>query len=314
VREVGFFERLRKVFGGDPGEKGPEEVVVPKQISTLAELRAAAEKRGLGHRWASIQGLVRPCVRVTGERVDPGSITATASFFGGGFAYLRTGEEWPRSEQGPLEPLARVRLSDAAIHDGSGMLPRAGVLTFWYDMEAQTWGYDPEDAKNFRVTFLPEDAVVERREMPGRGAKDEIPSACRLTFAAALSLPDGADVPEKHELSGEEEYSELREELAGSGCVHQLLGFPGVIQNPMEEECEFASKGFNVGGSEGYEEARAAGLGAGAADWVLLFQIDTDETGPGWMWGDCGRLYYWIRKQDLAAGEFSRCWQVLQCF
>jgi len=33
----------------------------------------------------------------------------------------------------------------------------------------------------------------------------------------------------------------------------------------------------------------------------------------GMMWGDCGRLYFWIRKADLAEGRFDKCWMILQC-
>jgi uncharacterized protein YwqG len=52
---------------------------------------------------------------------------------------------------------------------------------------------------------------------------------------------------------------------------------------------------------------------AGAADWRLLLQIDTDEDGPGWMWGDVGRIYFWIKKHDLALRRFADVWLILQC-
>jgi uncharacterized protein YwqG len=29
--------------------------------------------------------------------------------------------------------------------------------------------------------------------------------------------------------------------------------------------------------------------------------------------GDAGRLYFWIRKLDLRARDFSRIWMILQC-
>jgi len=29
-------------------------------------------------------------------------------------------------------------------------------------------------------------------------------------------------------------------------------------------------------------------------------------------WGDCGGLYYWIRRQDLAAARFDQSWFVFQ--
>jgi uncharacterized protein YwqG len=30
------------------------------------------------------------------------------------------------------------------------------------------------------------------------------------------------------------------------------------------------------------------------------------------MWGDAGRVYFWIRRQDLAATDFECAWAVLQ--
>ena len=67
---------------------------------------------------------------------------------------------------------------------------------------------------------------------------------------------------------------------------HQMLGYPLYIQ----------------------DEDMAPGQ-------TLLLQIDTDEDddGPCWMWGDCGRLFYWIRPEDLAARRFDRITFVLEC-
>ena len=67
---------------------------------------------------------------------------------------------------------------------------------------------------------------------------------------------------------------------------HQMLGYPLYIQ----------------------DEDMAPGQ-------TLLLQIDTDEEddGPCWMWGDCGRLFFWIRPKDLAARRFDRIMFVLEC-
>ena len=46
--------------------------------------------------------------------------------------------------------------------------------------------------------------------------------------------------------------------------------------------------------------------------WRLLLQLDTDGN-PGWMWGDMGRLYFWITDEDLREGVFEKCWMILQC-
>lgn len=40
-------------------------------------------------------------------------------------------------------------------------------------------------------------------------------------------------------------------------------------------------------------------------DLCLLFQVDSDEP-AGMMWGDVGRLYIWIGRDDLTARRFDR--------
>lgn len=67
----------------------------------------------------------------------------------------------------------------------------------------------------------------------------------------------------------------------------------------MQLECQLASNGIYVGDSSGYNHPKRRALENGATDWQLLFQIDSDEKGLGTMWGDVGRVYFWIRQQDL---------------
>jgi uncharacterized protein YwqG len=40
------------------------------------------------------------------------------------------------------------------------------------------------------------------------------------------------------------------------------------------------------------------------AEWALLAQIDS-EPAAGMIWGDKGRLYWLIRRDDLSAGRFD---------
>ncbi len=43
-------------------------------------------------------------------------------------------------------------------------------------------------------------------------------------------------------------------------------------------------------------------------DWVLLCQIASDDAyldQNSFMWGDCGTLYFYIRKEDLLARNFN---------
>jgi uncharacterized protein YwqG len=73
------------------------------------------------------------------------------------------------------------------------------------------------------------------------------------------------------------------------------------------------TNGLYCGNETGYRDKRAAQLADGADDWQLLFQLDSDDKAD-MMWGDAGRLYYWIRKQELARQSFDNTWTILQCF
>lgn len=53
-------------------------------------------------------------------------------------------------------------------------------------------------------------------------------------------------------------------------------------------------------------------LESNADDWILLLQIDSDES-IDLMWGDVGSIYYWIRHEDLARQRFDSVWMALQC-
>ena len=81
----------------------------------------------------------------------------------------------------------------------------------------------------------------------------------------------------------------------------------------MQLEAQLVSNGLYCGDPSGYRDPRAKALQAGTLDWLLLLQIDSDDALQV-MWGDTGRVYYWIRRQDLAARKFDRVWTILQCY
>jgi uncharacterized protein YwqG len=81
----------------------------------------------------------------------------------------------------------------------------------------------------------------------------------------------------------------------------------------MELECQLASNGIDCGNPSSYQNEQIKNLEAGAKDWRLLLQIDTDDEGPGWMWGDVGRVYFWVKQHDLESLRFDDAWLILQC-
>jgi len=105
-------------------------------------------------------------------------------------------------------------------------------------------------------------------------------------------------------------YAEALEDR--EAVIHRLLGHPDPVQGDMQLECQLASNGIYCGNASGYGDPRVPTLRPGAADWRLLLQIDSDDA-AGMMWGDVGRIYYWMHTEDLAAHRFDRAWLILQC-
>ena len=149
---------------------------------------------------------------------------------------------------------------------------------------------------------LPDDTVEE----------GEIPELA-LTFSARTSHPVSNDWPE--EVLGDTEADDDEYEAhnkAEQGC--KLLGHPFTIQNPMQDECQIDFMGIEWKALEN-PETKAA-VEAGMGDWMLLFQFDSIDV-EGYadiMFCDCGALYFWIRKQDLAAGDFTHVYRCIQFY
>jgi uncharacterized protein YwqG len=106
-------------------------------------------------------------------------------------------------------------------------------------------------------------------------------------------------------------YEKLSE--SNDDAPSRVLGHPNQIQGDMQTECALVTGGLYTGDASGYKDPRRAELQAGARDWRLLLQVDSEDA-AGMMWGDGGSLYYWIKEPDLAAHDFSRTWMVLQCY
>jgi uncharacterized protein YwqG len=106
--------------------------------------------------------------------------------------------------------------------------------------------------------------------------------------------------------------SSIVTECSGGEAIHLLFGSPMVIQNPMEEECQLSFHGFDATDYDLGSDPEVAFLKDGVEDWQLLLQLDSDDN-LDWMWGDLGRLYFWIRKQDLEKHDFSNVWCEKQC-
>lgn len=248
----------------------------------------------------------------------------------GGQPHLPKDFQWPmfstatyddkQVRERPLSFLMQINLAEIVPYDRDGLLPSTGMLYFFYELDSQRWGFDPEDkgcARVFYVDVSPE--TLTALPFPGELGEDFRLPELEIAFSTQPNLPDWEEFAQENaEELDWETYDQARQQLGVSTpeTCSKLLGYADIIQNCMLEECELVTRGSYTGsGWPDMTEAQRAQLAQDAQEWILLFQLDTVESGDfELMFGDCGRIYFYIRKQDLACQRFDQCWLILQCY
>lgn len=271
-----------------------------------------------------IKRFVRPSLRIRTSLSSVDALKLGQSRIGG-VPDLPPGFPWPRYDGLGLSFIAQLDLAELATQLTVLPLPKQGSLAFFYDSEQRTWGFDPKDRGSALVAYFPGPASsLIRTPIPHDVSDSGRFQWCLVDYHREETLPDAWSPHFDPELSEEEqnlkfEFGDAMRDDANAPC-HRLGGYADCVQNPMELECQLvtnASKRFASGlyrgdDATGYEDLPEAELAPGALDWRLLLQIDSDDDAD-MMWGDCGRIYYWIREDDLRAHDFDKCWLILQC-
>jgi uncharacterized protein YwqG len=275
--------------------------------------RARLVGAGLGAHADALLALARPAVRLV---PDPDAAVVERGSRLGGTPDLDPGTPWPERDGRPLAFVAQVDLATVAPHDVDGVLPRDGLLSFFYDVVDLPWGFDPADRGGSVVLHTPASATTQPRPAPEalRDA-DAVFGEVALDARAELSAPP-YDVVDTDDLGLTADEQEALADLEADDLeqtTHRLLGHPVPIQGDMRLECQLVAHGLYCGDASGYDDPRAETLAAGAEGWRLLLQVDSEEA-IDMMWGDSGRLYFWIPQDGLAAHDWSTHWLVLQCY
>ena len=275
-----------------------KKLFAPKQNAD--EIKRALE--------AKLADLRKPAVRLlkTGD--------AHNSKFGGRPLVDSKSFSWPESNGKPMAFLAQIDLAEIAGQCQYDWLNDKGLLLFFYDVYEMPWGFDPKDRGKWRVIY--QECADALAEFPP--ALDE-EARIKEAFVRAERteiLPDFDD-PSVAGLNLSRKEANLYGEIMDAACMqqplHQVGGFPAPVQgNYMALEAQLASNGIYVGTPKGYKCAEAKALEEGAKNWRLLFQFDSDGD-LDIMWGDCGRLYFWVRQEQSKRNQFENCWLVLQC-
>ena len=272
------------------------------------------QAKGLGRIADVVLANVKRSVRLTSGTKSKGARNRL-----GGAPNLPPELDWPHWKDHPLAFLAQFDLATLPVIEGFD-LPRRGSLFFFHEAgEHAPWGYDPQDLGCARVLFSERPlkgcslravpvSLEEERQYRGLAldtsrVEDSIPDSCDQVIGELGPTPaEGYRYEEVWE-----KWNSRRPDLC-----HRMAGYPDRLQGDLRLEAQLVSHGLYCGDGTGYQAGKKKKLWAGAKDWELLLQLDSEEA-AGMMWGDAGRLYYLIHKDDLRERRFEKVWAGLEC-
>lgn len=246
----------------------------------------------------------------------------------GGKPHLPESFAWPYYEgedyegvlkNRPLSFLAQFNLEEIAEYDQDNRLPHKGMLYFFYDLCTMRWGFDPKDKGCARVFYVEDSSALQAVDFPEELETDFVLPEFEVAFTARMDLPDYEEIAEFMPALEWDSYDEEKVLFGYEGDedeeVSKLLGYADLIQGDMLLECEEVCNGIYCGNIPDLTEEQREKMLADSKEWELLFQMSTvGNEDYELMFGDCGSIYFYIKKQDLQKKNFDNVWLVLQCF
>lgn len=281
-----------------------------------------AELKGI---WWKIQPHLKSSIKLNpGSNYNKGNRSKI-----GGSPDGTIGFQWPINTEGEhLSFIAQIDLEGIKPFDQEDLLPHHGILYFFYDAYYQPSGYDNEHRYGWKVLYGPRGPygtikIPPPPELQVRNNETEdvfeklIFSELTLDFHPEYTLPPyESEFIRSLELDFDSlwKYERLYFELVNQKPRYRMLGFPDrkMVNTNMIAVCQIAANGTDYYQNP-YNEYTLPGPLNKQEEWILLLQVDSDlEVGMAWGGEELGRIYFWIRKQDLLERNFDRCWVVLE--
>ncbi|HWG42106.1 MAG TPA: YwqG family protein [Gemmataceae bacterium] len=268
----------------------------------------------LGHETDTPQEIVAdivrralPSIRLVAQFPKKGKRSRLGGCRIGGLPDLPIGVEWPRrsrakkeypserqSADEPLWFLMQINLAEVAFADLAKVLPKVGILYFFYH-----WHNAADDDPAAWLVLFHKDAEQGLRQVKAPADLHSTGHFRGFNLLPRLEwmVPDCDNT--NYHLGIWDNLKEPVAEVQGLEAswgptpIYRMLGYPEFLQ--------------------------ADGLGEGD---ILLLQVSSDcqagitEVGPypetGMRWGDHGRIYYIINEADLKARYFGNLWAQLE--
>lgn len=233
----------------------------------------------------------------------------------GGDPDLPATVKWPvNSDDIPMTFLAQLQLIELVPHDVSALLPAKGMLYFFVGVDEPAYGIE------HKVIYLSEDNLQEakRYHSPEVTALEDKFLGFRVSARPTMEPPNYGyvdyDIVEDDE-HDYEQYEELCFELndENSADLAVMFGYPSTQHGDCEYEAALhllTGHKYNYSAETALEQITDHFQGDSdrakqeVEDTVLLLALDSDQD-VGFCWWDAGELQFFIRKEDLLAGNFA---------
>lgn len=284
-----------------PAEQHTRAGLAHRTVS-VEELLGKAAEFGLEGRRDALSEHLRRSLRLV-----PSAHAAADGVEFGGRPLMNDGQEWPSWQGRPLTFLAQLDAGEPL-----------GRLLFFYDATGRPSGCLAAHVGSARVL-----RANDRRLVPLDGPA--LPAAAVTgRHAGELVLPRAFNArlqPLGFSDDERDAWEALRGELAALQgteltdrqggvfqVVHRVFGYPDETGGEMPLTCELASSGEDVIEGRAQLHPQAPKLERRSGRWELLAQLSGDGK-LGWPWV-AQRLYFWIDRDALAAGNLEQVWAI----
>lgn len=275
------------------------------------------EEYNLTHKKEDILKIAASSIGIVKELSSESDIPIGSSKFGG-LPDLPAHISFPKYYNDYLSFLAQLNLQEVSPYDKENLLPKTGILYFFYDVVDQPWGFDKDDKECFKVFYFDGDAKELTRTSYPEKTEEYFPlPAYKATFNEIVSFPEEVTGIALNDEELDKYYLFRGSTMQQTGKVesegkvsthpmHYMFGVPFNIQNNVFEDIIYYDNEEKIDwDSKEIKQKRN--------EMVLLFQMDSDDD-IDVMWGDAGMLYFCIDKNDLQNERFDKTKFTLQCY
>ena len=166
--------------------------------------------------------------------------------------------EWAYYDGNPLAFIAQFDLEEISRFDAENLLPKTGVLSFFYELETKPHSVDGEDNGFARVYWFEDKNALRTAEFPDALKAEFRFPALGITARSEKSYQSYPDfLLQRAKLTEEWERFESAQNSIGieeSGNISKMLGWADPIRGYMTADCELMSRGYNLADEQGRSE------------------------------------------------------------